>query len=194
MIAVCPSCHRSSPWPNRTRERFVRCPICWDKFQLTEDVEMSAEAASAPPRPALPTVTAQPRSGGVEARQPQSTGSRPGGQVVLRSCPECRSRLEEGERDCPECGTNYLRGRRTDPELEEAVSSLKESAAQFALDKGIVGGVVVIAVAVVWFRWGYGGRRFYPYPLALAAFGAYGVVRGFVLGNICGRPKGRGTH
>ena len=54
------------------------------------------------------------------------------------------------------------------------------------LDKGILGGVVMMAIAVVWFGLGWIAGYIFFYPPILFAIGLFGALRGIFTGNVAG--------
>jgi len=54
-------------------------------------------------------------------------------------------------------------------------------------DAGMMGGLGMMAVAVIWFFGGMAFNVFFPYPLVLFVIGLVGFFRGMFTGNVSGR-------
>ena len=54
------------------------------------------------------------------------------------------------------------------------------------MKKGVVGGIVMIAIAVVWFFAGLVGGIIFYYPPILAVIGIVAIVKGIIEGNVSG--------
>jgi hypothetical protein len=77
--------------------------------------------------------------------------------------------------------------------LEQSAKA-QEDAGYFAtekkgIDKGVLGGVVMIAIAVIWFGVGWAAGYIYFYPPILFVIGLYALVKGLMTGNIAGNNK-----
>lgn len=55
------------------------------------------------------------------------------------------------------------------------------------IQKGVLGGLIMMAIAFVWFFGGLAVGFVFWYPLILFAIGVYAFVKGLVTGNISGR-------
>lgn len=58
------------------------------------------------------------------------------------------------------------------------------------IQKGVVGGLIMIVIAVVWFFVGLAGGYIFFYPPILFVIGIYAILRGIYTHNIAGKPKG----
>jgi hypothetical protein len=111
--------------------------------------------------------------------------------VVKAQC-ACGARylgVPGGTMTCKKCGAvNH-----TPAELPSAPQpAARPSGGAFApeqagLDKGVLGGLAMIAVAGVWFFLGWQAGVIFYYPPVLALIGAYGVIKGLFSGNLAGR-------
>lgn len=54
------------------------------------------------------------------------------------------------------------------------------------LEKGVLGGVVMMAIAVVWFGLGWMAGYIFFYPPILFAIGLFGLLKGLLTGNVSG--------
>lgn len=54
------------------------------------------------------------------------------------------------------------------------------------LKKGIVGGIVMMAIAVVWFGLGWAAGYIFFYPPVLFVIGLFGALKGIFTGNVAG--------
>jgi hypothetical protein len=71
------------------------------------------------------------------------------------------------------------------------VDQKKEDGGFFSLEKkginmGVLGGILMITIAVVWFFGALAVGLIFWYPPVLALFGVYAVIKGLVTGNIQG--------
>jgi hypothetical protein len=55
------------------------------------------------------------------------------------------------------------------------------------IDKGVIGGFIMIAIAVIWFGLGWAAGYIYFYPVILFGIGIYALIKGLVTGNIAGK-------
>lgn len=73
----------------------------------------------------------------------------------------------------------------------ERVTSVEEDDGFFAperrgLDRGILGGVVMMGIAVVWFGLGWAAGYIFFYPPVLFVIGLFGTLKGLFTGNVAG--------
>jgi hypothetical protein len=95
--------------------------------------------------------------------------------------PEVRSR-EEIQADLH--GEGYVpRERVSDAASEHDGFFAPEKA---GLDKGVVGGGVMMLIAVVWFAAGWAAGYIFFYPPVLFVIGLFGLVKGLLTGNVSG--------
>lgn len=57
------------------------------------------------------------------------------------------------------------------------------------LQKGVMGGLAMMAIAVVWFVAGWMSGYIFYYPPILFIIGLVGLIRGAIQGNITGKPN-----
>lgn len=89
---------------------------------------------------------------------------------------------------CPGCGTLFSRSARAHARAAEGSDDpfhLEKS----TLDTGIVGGIGMIVLAIVWFVLGMQAGRIFFYPPVLAVLGIVAIVRG--IGGGASRPPRR---
>jgi hypothetical protein len=60
------------------------------------------------------------------------------------------------------------------------------AAEQKGIQKGILGGIIMIAIAVIWFVVGLAAGYIYFYPPVLFIIGVVALVKGVIKGNIAG--------
>ena len=130
-------------------------------------------------------------------------------QIVGQSCAQCHSKLvaEIDGVGCPPCEAVFhydcLRDRETCPECSvpfsetkaqvvrqraEAMGSNDEGGA-FAPEKaglraGVLGGLLMMLIAVVWFVGGYAAGYIFYYPPILFLIGVYALIKGLATGNV----------
>lgn len=105
------------------------------------------------------------------------------GPVVQRHCPQCDAELPVGHSRCVECGTSYRRALRTREKIHRAQSTSPETP---AWNMGVVGGLLMIVVAGVWFYLGWRAGYIYFYPPILALIGIGAIINGMSEGNYAG--------
>ncbi|UCH98020.1 MAG: hypothetical protein JSV88_14525, partial [Candidatus Aminicenantes bacterium] len=57
------------------------------------------------------------------------------------------------------------------------------------IQKGVVGGLAMMAIAVVWFVVGYAAGYVFYYPPILFLIGLYAFIKGLITGNIRGKKE-----
>lgn len=105
-----------------------------------------------------------------------------------RVCPTCGTEIPAGSNRCPKCiaAQAVVRDRiRTEDKGDFFEPERK------ALDKGVLGGLLLIVIAIVWFVAGLAADVIFYYPPVLLIIGIFGVFKGLATGNIAGKRKGR---
>ena len=79
-------------------------------------------------------------------------------------------------------------------QLERHATEEEEASGHFAPEKkaikmGVLGGVIMIAIAVIWFIVGWISGYIYFYPIILVAIGVYALIKGLRQGNIRGEKN-----
>lgn len=80
----------------------------------------------------------------------------------------------------------YLRQREQQIANETEDTSGYFAAEEKGVKKGVMGGVLMIVIALVWFFGGLAVDRIFFYPPVLLLFGIYAVVKGLYFGNYTG--------
>ncbi len=89
---------------------------------------------------------------------------------------------------CPACNRSF-------EEIEELASREAEQAPRDdgffgpekkGIEAGVFGGIVMIAIAAVWFAVGYAAGYIYYYPPVLCLIGVFAVLKGLGTGNLRG--------
>ncbi|MCY2931469.1 MAG: hypothetical protein NTV86_18665 [Planctomycetota bacterium] len=57
------------------------------------------------------------------------------------------------------------------------------------IEKGVLGGLLMMVIAVVWFVLGWKAGRIFFYPPILFVIGLFGFLKGLVTGNFAGNKK-----
>jgi late competence protein required for DNA uptake (superfamily II DNA/RNA helicase) len=57
------------------------------------------------------------------------------------------------------------------------------------IQKGALGGIIMMAIALVWFITGYAAGTIFLYPPILFVIGLYSLIKGLASGNIAGKKK-----
>jgi DNA-directed RNA polymerase subunit RPC12/RpoP len=98
------------------------------------------------------------------------------------TCPSCGEKVPGGKRTCARCGASF-RDARSDQAEDKASGFAPEKA---GIRKGVLGGVIMIVIAAVWFFVGLSAGRVFFYPPILAVIGIYSVIKGLATGNYAG--------
>ncbi len=72
---------------------------------------------------------------------------------------------------------------------EEEVSSGFFGAEKKGLQKGVLGGAAMIAIAITWFVLGLAANRIFFYPPILFIIGVVALIKGLIEGNYIGDKK-----
>jgi len=78
--------------------------------------------------------------------------------------------------------------------LERAAVEEEQQGGMFApekkgIKKGMLGGIAMMAIAVVWFVVGWYAGYIYYYPPILFCIGLYALIKGTITGNVGGEKK-----
>jgi len=97
------------------------------------------------------------------------------------------------ETNCPDFKIDQLEADRL-VLLERDAKEEEESSGYFAPEKkaikmGVLGGVIIIAIAIIWFIVGLINGYIFFYPAILLAIGVYALIKGIMTKNITGEKK-----
>lgn len=97
------------------------------------------------------------------------------------------------ETNCPDFKIDQLEADRL-VLLERDAKEEDESSGYFAPEKkaikmGVLGGVIMIAIAIIWFIVGLINGYIFFYPAILLAIGVYALIKGIMTKNITGEKK-----
>lgn len=137
-------------------------------------VASQAPAAQTPP----PLPRTEPDPAAAPARgEPAPAGGLSSVRTLTKACPSCGRRFPVAALTCPSCGAKYSVATRA---AARAADERREPfpIARSVLSTGVVGGVVAIIVAAVWFLLGLQAGYIYFYPLILATVGIGAIVKG----------------
>ncbi|MEE8105989.1 MAG: hypothetical protein V3T86_10685 [Planctomycetota bacterium] len=118
-------------------------------------------------------------------------GNNAGGSKKIelhRKCPSCGGRVPGGTNRCEECGESFLAAR------HRARAAAEDGGGSFGPERagirgGVMGGVLMIIIAAVWFYVGWQAGRIFFYPPILALIGLYAIIKGMSEGNYDGGRK-----
>ncbi|MDN5203791.1 hypothetical protein QQ008_20540 [Fulvivirgaceae bacterium BMA10] len=128
-------------------------------------------------------------------------------QEQLKFCRTCQKRQLDPQRgivcsltnekptftdNCPNYQIDSSEAQRLASVEQEAIAAEKESNDFFSPEKkgikmGVVGGVIMMIIALVWFFLGWQAGYIYFYPPVLFVIGIYAFFRGIVKGNVSGQ-------
>lgn len=165
---TCPGCSKKLRVATSAAGKNGKCPACQSVFTVPK-----APISARSPLPA-PTVSA---SAPVQKTPP------PIHNDLFDSLPDQSSALSS-----PAASTF--------PDLTQPPSKVKYTKPhgyqrfgleKHGIEKGVIGGLVMMGLAVTWFVVGLMFDRIFFYPPILFLIGAYGFVKGLMTGNIAGR-------
>lgn len=115
------------------------------------------------------------------------------GPVLQRTCPQCESKVPASKKRCPACGAHFVLAKQNREAAREA-DAAGFGAERAAVSKGVLGGIVLLVVAGVWFYVGWQAGYIYYYPPVLALIGVYAIWKGISEGNLAGSPRPPATR
>ena len=169
---TCPSCRQGFTVTDNTPGTEYDCPHCAKRMRLAG----GAPNAAPPPPPQGTLAPAGKRKFALE-----------------RTCPACGVRYPTNEPRCPQCGAGYRKARirRDNPDEDRGFFAAEKK----GISAGVVGGLVMIAIAVVWFFGGMAVGIIFFYPPILAVIGIFALIKGLATGNVSGeRNRSRGRR
>jgi hypothetical protein len=148
----------------------VPCPGCGGSVSAGRHAGTSAKTAAPPTATAA---AAAPAPAAAPARK----------QVSLKkTCPACGTQYPGEENKCPQCGASYKAAKIERENTEGDAFTYEKKGIQ----AGVIGGIIMIAIAAAWFFIGLSAGYIYFYPPVLAAIGAYAIIKGLMTGNVAG--------
>jgi predicted Zn-ribbon and HTH transcriptional regulator len=89
---------------------------------------------------------------------------------------------------CPSCKKSFAE---TEKEARQAQEKAKTAGGFFGPEKkgvgmGVAGGLLMIAIAAIWFFGGLAAGYVFFYPPILFAIGVYALLKGLITGNLAG--------
>ncbi|MCC7139105.1 MAG: hypothetical protein IT460_11845 [Planctomycetes bacterium] len=124
-----------------------------------------------PPPPPRPS-SSSPRAVRPLASAPPASSRAPTRLV----CPACDTRYPVADPTCPRCGRSRAKARR-----DAGLAAGDDDSFAFerkAAGSGVLGGVALMTLAVVWFVLGWRGGRIFFYPPVLFVVGLVAFARG----------------
>ena len=97
------------------------------------------------------------------------------------------------EKECPDFNfdqseAEHLANLERQAEVEDSEGGMFAPERQ-GVQKGVVGGIVMIIISAVWFFGGMAAGIIFYYPPILFAIGCYALIKGLVTGNISGKNE-----
>jgi len=62
------------------------------------------------------------------------------------------------------------------------------------IQKGVIGGIIMIVIAIIWFFGGLAAGYIFFYPPILFIIGVYALIKGLFQGNFMGKPKNENPY
>jgi len=199
----CPGCRKVLKVPEGVAGRQAMCPQCRTVFNIPQAVSAPPASAQAPPASAQAAPAERH-----PAASPHALGA---GPASRRSCPKCGAAMSADAVICVACGLD-MRGGSNLRQLQTAVTTPPQGgplpakqpapakkhdgffgAEKRGIDKGVVGGLAMMGIAVVWFVGGLAFDIIFYYPPILFVIGLFAFFKGLITGNIAGKKdKGQG--
>ncbi len=170
------SCGRSFNLKDELAGRKVRCPECRTVLAVPNpEPEVDPDDLVLEVLPADEPNSLAPRRAAIRAEPPEARPSRPRPRLEEDEIPSVRRRSDD---DPP------VRRRRPKLRRESArgPSVTFESGWFGSFNGGVIGGLLMILIAGVWFILGLGFGRIFFYPIFLVIAGVVSIVRG-ISGN-----------
>jgi hypothetical protein len=104
-----------------------------------------------------------------------------------RMCQQCILKLEEQAKQSDVL--EDIQEERTDQDITEQEKSGFFGLEKQGIKKGVVGGLIMMTIAVVWFVVGYAAGYIFYYPPILFIIGIFALVKGLATGNIAGKKS-----
>lgn len=213
MKVKCPHCETRLNIPDVHAGKKCKCLHCGRVIQIPSILPLGQQAAAqAPdaavsaPTPATPNPAAAAPSMAKPAKYRPATVKPVVPPPIPELCPHCQKPMSSQAVFCVNCGYDKRTGLRVTPQVLAAPPPLpttspiaqpgpaKQTTGEggfFGIEKrgiraGVLGGVVMMAIAAVWFFVGLSCDRMFFYPPILFIIGIYAVIKGLVTGNIKG--------
>lgn len=108
--------------------------------------------------------------------------------ITTTLCPNCGAELEEDAIYCTKCGYEL-------PERKVEEKGGREEGGFWdiekgGINKGVLGGIIMMAIAVIWFFVALSFGWIFFYPPILFLIGLYAFIKGLLTGNIRGKNEG----
>lgn len=162
----CPLCRGRFAVPAASAGSAVRCPHCQGAVAL--GVPTGPAQAGAPPAP---------------ARKAPSSGRPP----LTRGCPQCGQRTPVERSRCDACGTFFTVAAEAHEREAQGDPWRGYAPERAAFNLGVVGGLILIGIAAVWFFVGWQMGYIFFYPPILALLGVVALIKGAAEGNLAGK-------
>lgn len=166
VVVLCPGCSKELRLPANARGRRGKCPACQTVFQIPLDAPLwsATQARSAPPPlpDGLPAIPVN------DAPPPIPVGD---GSTFpdLASEPPKLSKLPEASSS----KSDFFGPEKT------------------AFEYGVVGGIAMMVIAVVWFVGGLMCDYIFFYPPVLFIIGLFALIKGLATGNFAGNKPAK---
>lgn len=105
-------------------------------------------------------------------------------------CKRCKEVFEpDGQGQCPKCGHRFAP---TKQSIQQNLQSIRPEETFFApekrgIKKGVLGGAIMMVIAIVWFVAGWAAGVIFFYPPILFIIGLFALIKGLVTGNLAGK-------
>lgn len=95
--------------------------------------------------------------------------------------------------DCKDFSLDPIKDKKVAIEMEKDAQAAADRSffaqEKKGIQKGMVGGIIMMAIAAIWFVVGYAAGIIFYYPPILFLIGLYAFLKGLFTGNISGKKK-----
>ena len=102
-------------------------------------------------------------------------------------CPQCGAEVSDKAERCF-CGYDLKESKPETSKQKKKGGGIFDPEKK-GIEKGVVGGLTMMAIAVIWFVAGYAAGYIFYYPPILFLIGVFALVKGLITGNISGKKE-----
>jgi len=102
-------------------------------------------------------------------------------------CPQCGAELSDKAERCF-CGYDLKESKPETSKQKKKGGGIFDPEKK-GIEKGVVGGLTMMGIAIIWFVAGYAAGYIFYYPPILFLIGVFALVKGLITGNISGKKE-----